>query len=129
MIRGIGCDISDLQRFAPLVEDARFLHRILTSSERAILSTQNPSRKIQWLAGRFCAKEAIAKALGVGIGAEFSFQDVSILTTDRQAPHCVWAEGALTRWGALTTHLSISHSDHQIIALAVLESSSSQIFQ
>lgn len=80
MIDGIGLDIVELDRIARLDEkSAKFRERILTSKEIAFYTTYSPHRKIEFLAGRFAAKEAFAKAKGTGIGSNCSFDEIEIL--------------------------------------------------
>lgn len=78
---GCGCDICDQRRFRNRGADEleALSARILSEEELDQLSTmQHPERRIAFIAGRFAAKEAFAKALGLGISAEFSFLDLSI---------------------------------------------------
>ncbi|WJY27172.1 MULTISPECIES: holo-ACP synthase [Sporosarcina] len=87
MITGIGLDIAELDRIETLDrKSAKFRERILTSAELALYETLSEKRKIEFLAGRFSAKEAFAKALGTGIGPECSFQDISVLPARTGAP-------------------------------------------
>jgi holo-[acyl-carrier protein] synthase len=75
------------------------------------------------LAARFAAKEAVMKALGVGLGA-FSFKDVEVGRQASGAPTLfvrgaaeqLAAEQGVARW-----HLSLSHTDHVATAIAVAE--------
>src|SRR4051794_33973199 len=115
MIIGIGTDIIELSRLEKVGLD-RLIKKILTSDEQSILPI-NEKRKIEFVAGRFAAKEAISKALGTGIGAHFAFHDVSILSDSLGAPQAVWQNGD----NKSTVHLSISHSDHYAVAMVVLE--------
>ena len=79
MIKGIGLDIVEINRISTLADrQPRFLQRILTDSEMEELSSLKGSRKAEFLAGRFAAKEAFAKAKGTGIGSDLSFTDIEI---------------------------------------------------
>ncbi|WP_153944924.1 holo-ACP synthase, partial [Acinetobacter baumannii] len=72
---GTGIDIVELARIRSILqrqEDA-FLTRILTQGERARIPGAS-ARRIEYIAGRYAAKEALSKALGTGIGGSFSFQ-------------------------------------------------------
>lgn len=82
----IGCDIVEVERIESALEKhgERFAKRILTDEEFDVY--QNHAKKIHFLARRFAAKEAIAKALGTGIGEDFSFHDVTIRNTDKGRP-------------------------------------------
>ena len=77
-ILGIGTDIVELDRISNLLErfGQKFVHRILSQDEqKAFARSSNP---VSYLAKRFAAKEAVAKALGTGIGQEFAFNEISI---------------------------------------------------
>lgn len=87
MISGIGLDITELDRIAELDRKSdKFRNRILTTEEHHLYEKLNTYRRIEFLAGRFAAKEAFAKALGTGIGPECSFLDIAILPNEKGAP-------------------------------------------
>jgi len=90
MIAGIGTDIVQIPRIEKVlaVYGERFISRILSENEKKKLMTLNKSSYANFLAKRFAAKEAISKAFGIGIGAQFSFKDVSI-TNDELGKPCV----------------------------------------
>ncbi|MBB4826868.1 holo-[acyl-carrier protein] synthase [Sporosarcina luteola] len=80
MITGIGLDIVELSRIADA--DARsnkFRERVLTARELLRYDELQGNRRIEFLAGRFSAKEAYAKANGTGIGSSCGFLDIEIL--------------------------------------------------
>jgi holo-[acyl-carrier protein] synthase len=115
MISGIGIDIIELDRIKSIIErQPKFIQRILTENEQQIFERLTPARKIEFLAGRFAAKEAFAKARGTGIGNELSFQDIEIKPDSKGKPQVIKPieDGV---------HLSISHSKHYAIAQVVLE--------
>lgn len=75
MIRGVGVDMVEIERIARVcARQPRFVERILTPAERdyCIHRRANPT---QHIAGRWCAKEAIAKA----VGRPLRWQEVEIL--------------------------------------------------
>lgn len=116
MIYGIGLDVIELERIAQAVEkNEKFVERVLTKNERlrydACVTKQ---RKIEFLAGRFAAKEAFSKAFGTGIGA-LSFLDIEILSDDKNKPimTCNKFEGNI--------FVSITHVELLAIAQVVLE--------
>ncbi|OZM55767.1 holo-ACP synthase [Lottiidibacillus patelloidae] len=119
MIIGTGIDIVEIQRIAKLMTNEKFIKRVLTEREQAKLTTLSEKRKIEFLAGRFAAKEAYAKALGTGIGKELSFQDVEIVNDSLGKPF-VQVENKNFK-----AHVSISHSHDYAIAQIILEGSSS----
>jgi holo-[acyl-carrier protein] synthase len=119
MILGTGIDIVELKRIEKLITSEKFIARILTSNEQAKFSALSERRKIEFLAGRFAAKEAYAKALGTGIGKELSFQDIEVINNELGKPfvHCERVKEK--------AHLSISHSQEYAVAQIILEGSSS----
>jgi holo-[acyl-carrier protein] synthase len=91
MIFGIGTDIVEISRIAECYEKhgVNFLNRILTEFERKIFAERykkNQGRGIAYLAKRFCAKEAVAKALKMGIGEDLSFQDIETSNNQKGLP-------------------------------------------
>src|SRR5690625_6077812 len=88
MIKGIGIDIIELGRIERSMEkQRRFVYRILTKKELDYYyALPQERRRIEFVAGRFAAKEAFAKATGRGIGA-LSFQHIEILSKQRGAPN------------------------------------------
>lgn len=115
MIKGIGIDIIEISRIARAVnKNARFVRRILTEKEQDRYDKlSSEGRKLEFLAGRFAAKEAFAKAMGTGIG-KLSFQDIEILSDKQGAPNlvCVAYKGDI--------FISISHSKEYAVAQVVL---------
>jgi len=125
MIVGIGVDIAETARVRQLAErfGERFAARILTGDERAEFDRRK--RPHAYLATRFAAKEAIAKALGTGIGKRFGFHSVQIDHDGAGKPVVNFLEGARALIDDLgITHAMISLSDerHYVVAMVVLES-------
>lgn len=126
MIVGIGMDLAEISRFHKLLEKptaSRFLERVLTPRERE-LCEQRKNRLAEYVAGRFAAKESVAKALGTGIGAAVSFQDIEIVNGDCGQPVCQIDRNALVRAGvdpAVRIHLSITHTEMTAAAFVVIE--------
>ena len=119
----IGTDILRIGRSEDVVERLgdRFVARILTPVEQAeYRASAQPSRL---LAKRFAAKEAIAKALGTGIGRGVSWQDITIGHDDNGAPQVSLCGGALvvaTRRGGTRVELSLADEADYVVAFAVL---------
>ena len=101
MIKGIGLDIVELDRIKKTNE--RFVARVLTPTERDIYEGLSESRKVEFLAGRFSAKEAFSKANGTGIGKDCSFQQIEILKDERGKP-VLYFDGKLTKGFVSITH-------------------------
>lgn len=110
-------DIIELNRIEKIVKRRnKFVHRILTENERMVWDRfENEKRKLEFLAGRFAAKEAVAKAFGTGIG-ELSFQHIEVLSNKKGAPN-VSVKGK----ESFRIFLSITHSREFAAAQAVVE--------
>jgi len=91
-IYGIGTDIVQKSRIEKLFENygERFIKRILTPLECSVLNAHHDA--VSYLAKRFAAKEALAKALGTGLGQELSFIDLSILNDKNGKPYIEWVD-------------------------------------
>ncbi|RDW15087.1 holo-ACP synthase [Oceanobacillus chungangensis] len=117
MIKGIGIDIIELERIKGSLErNNRFVDRILTENEMNLfIRLQNHHRKVEFLAGRFAAKEAFSKAVGTGIG-KLSFHDIEVLPDRNGAP-------TITAYGyeAYRSFISITHSREYAVAQVVIE--------
>lgn len=112
MIVGVGIDLVDIERFRRSLERTPSMRtRLFTESELAYVAPQRDDAAS--LAARFAAREAVMKALGLGLGA-FGFHDVWVERAESGAPSLVvtgrakeLADAAgVTRW-----HLSLTHSD------------------
>ena len=113
-----GVDLIEIDRLAAVAPAirARFLQRIYTSRELDECGDADSS-----LAGRFAAKEAVAKALGCGIGP-IAWQEIEILRSERGAPALYLhgnAHEISGRLGIETWSVSISHSRTHAVAMVV----------
>lgn len=122
-IVGIGTDIVEIERVRRALtrHGNRFAERILTAAELAPMRRNADPAAL--LARRFAAKEAAAKALGCGIGAEAGFHDLIIDHDAAGAPRLVFSGNAAERaqrLGVKQTHLSISDERHYSLAFVVL---------
>ena len=83
---GIGIDAVEVDRFRRLLGRRPALAgRLFTDAERSAATGRDPAAR---LAARFAAKEAVMKALGVGLGA-FAFHDVEVVSLASGAPSLV----------------------------------------
>ena len=117
MIVGHGIDIEELASIQEAVERKdSFAQRVLTAKELERFTGLKGRRKIEYLAGRWSAKEAFAKAMGTGIG-KLSFQDLEVLNDEKGAPYFSQAPFSGKIW------LSISHTEQYATASVILEES------
>jgi holo-[acyl-carrier protein] synthase len=115
MISGIGIDIVEIKRIKEIsARQERFVDRILTPLEKVRFEQLAKGRRVEFLAGRFAAKEAFSKAYGTGIGKEVSFLDIEIDYDEKGKPFILKPikEGV---------HLSISHSMDYAVAQVLIE--------
>ncbi|WP_286237128.1 holo-ACP synthase [Neptuniibacter halophilus] len=124
MIVGVGTDILQISRMQrSLQRTPGLLKRILTPAEQ--LQCSRSARPYLFLAKRFCAKEAIAKALGTGIGRGVSWQHLQIDKDANGRPLVLLSEGAEQRAAELgISRIQLSYSDEReyVVAFAIAES-------
>lgn len=117
MIIGIGLDITELNRIKTIHKRShKFEDRILTERERVQYNELSETRKIEYLAGRFAAKEAFSKARGTGIGKDCSFQDIEILKESSGRP-VLFFKGL-----EVNGFVSITHTKDYAAAQVILQS-------
>lgn len=113
-MQGVGIDILEIDRIAPLISREAFLKRVYTQGEREYLKSCG-KQAAQSAAGMFCAKEAVAKALGTGFSRGLAFRDIEISHTAKGMPQAVVAGHE-----QLSLSLSISHCRTHATAMVVL---------
>lgn len=115
----IGTDIIEIARIKRACRRERFKERFFTSRE--LPATQEYPGFYAHLAGKFAAKEAVAKALGTGF-REFKWKDIEILKDEAGKPYAVLSGKAreiLKAQGYEKVLVTISHSNDYAIAFAV----------
>jgi len=112
----IGTDITVVSRIEKSYQKfgQKFLNRFLNPEE------QNLSHKIESIAGYWASKEAIAKALGCGIGGELSFLDITLYKDAKNAPHFKLNDKAQAVHQIKTSSLSIAHDGGFAIAVVII---------
>ncbi|WP_340021137.1 holo-ACP synthase [Paenibacillus sp. FSL K6-1096] len=127
MIYGIGHDILEIGRVEEIAAGSlgrRFAQRILTARE-LVLAEGKGAKAVEFIAGRFSAKEAVVKALGCGIGQAVGFRDIEILPDAMGKPVAALSAQAWARLGLPgqkhIIHLTITHSRGLASAFAVVE--------
>ena len=126
MTLAIGTDIVEISRIESSLsrQGDRLVQRILRPNEQAkYASIQNIKVKTAYLAKRWCAKEAIAKALGTGIAKGVGFQQIEIIHDELGAPMVNLYDGALSRLhdlGAKKALISLSDEQHYALAFCTL---------
>jgi holo-[acyl-carrier protein] synthase len=124
VIHGIGSDIVEYARIEKMWVryGDRFAERVLSESE---LPGFNPGpNAARFLAKRFAAKEAFAKAVGSGLREPVSLRRISITHDSLGKPVLQFDEvlrGYLAQLGISGHHVSISDERNTIVAFVVLE--------
>ncbi len=117
---GIGVDAVEIERFRRSLQRTPSMRdRLFTPHELEYVEPK--ADPVPSLAARFAAREAVMKALGVGLGA-FGFHDVWVTRAPSGAPSLAFTGAALTlatAAGVDTWHLSITHTDVVAIAYVV----------
>jgi holo-[acyl-carrier protein] synthase len=115
--RGVGIDLLEIDRLERALErHPRLAERLFTPAERAYAATR--ARPGQHLAARFCAKEAVAKALAL---QAWNWSDIEVVGTD--GPPEVRLQGAAAGRAAelgVEVDVSLTHTRRDAGAIAVL---------
>ena len=122
MIRGVGIDITEIEKIAKSVESEAFQRKIFTPAE--LKKCSEIKNRVECLAGKFAAKEAFMKALGAGLRQDVWFTQIEVLSDESGKPivHVSGeAEKRLKENGAKLVHVSISHSGGFAVAVVILE--------
>ncbi len=124
MILGVGTDLVDIGRIRMALGrwGERFAERVLVDPE---LERFRAHRKPEsYLAKRFAAKEAFAKAMGTGIRYPVTWQNVSVANHPSGRPYLVFSAplaALLEERGVRRVHLALSDEVTVAAAFVVLE--------
>ncbi|NMA65002.1 MAG: holo-ACP synthase [Clostridiaceae bacterium] len=119
-----GMDIVELDRIAKALSrhGDKFKNKIFTEQERTYCESKGKA-SLQSYAARFCAKEAVSKALGTGISGGVSFLDIEILNKQNGKPLVFLyneAKKIFEKIGGQTIDISLTHSRDYAAAQAVI---------
>ncbi len=118
-----GIDLVETERVARAIErqGEAFLNRVFTPAERAYCGSLAASACSY--AARWAAKEAVAKALGTGIGEGARWVEIEVTRDAAGQPgillHGAAAASAAAR-GVKEVRISLTHTEHYAAAFAVL---------
>jgi len=119
LIHGLGNDILEIARIRRVIDThgKKALSRLFTPKERLYcLKRRDP---VPHFAGKFCAKEAVVKALGCGLGKTASWQDIEILNNDAGEPEVFLSPALNTKFNHPKILISISHCKLYAMATAI----------
>ena len=116
---GVGLDLLEVARLErALSRRPRLAERLFTDRERHYAGGR--ARPAQHLAARFCAKEAVAKALGL---SSWSFRDVEVVVTGTAPEVYLSGNAAARAWElGVTLQVSLTHTRATAGAVAVASS-------
>ena len=114
----IGIDLIKTSRMNSMIErfGDKALQKFLCSSEIELVKNYKTA------SGFWAVKEACSKALGVGIGSECSFHDITISKTDKGAPLVHLSEKIIKKFNITDISVSITHDGDYAIAVVAVES-------
>ena len=118
----LGVDLVDIARFARIAGHPGGCRLVFTRAELAHADTLGETRRREYLAGRFCAKEATAKALGCGFGQGLLWRDIEVIGDAHGKPLAALSGGAqavATRSRVERVELSLSHQGGLVVCVAV----------
>ncbi len=121
MIKGIGCDILEIERVRKLVDNNNFMSTYYTEKELSYIKER--ANIAETATAIFCAKEAAAKAIGTGFKG-FSPRDIEILHRENGMPYIALnekASEAAKKCGIKTFHVSLSHCREYAAAYVTAE--------
>ena len=111
----IGIDIVSIKRFEKFLEKKTALQKYLSDEEICLVTSASTA------AGFFATKEAVAKALGTGIGKTCNFKDIKIHKDEKGAPYYTLSTHLIEEFAILETALSISHDSGFAIAVTEIK--------
>ncbi|MGH8244514.1 MAG: holo-ACP synthase [Steroidobacteraceae bacterium] len=123
MIFGVGTDLVQVERIEATYRrfGEHFVERLLMPEERRLF---DPARRpVRFLAMRFAAKEAIAKALGTGFRHGIWIRDLGFLADRRGKPEVIFSvrgRSVADRLGAGEGYVSLSDEAGLVMAFAVM---------
>ncbi|MBU0721283.1 holo-ACP synthase [bacterium] len=117
----IGIDIIKIPRMHRFVErfGEKALQKFLCKEEILLVKNNKTA------SGFWAAKEACSKALGVGIGSECGFHDITIYKTQKGAPHIKLSQKITDMFQISDISVSITHDGEYAIAVVAIERSTS----
>ncbi|HMC16508.1 MAG TPA: holo-ACP synthase [Albitalea sp.] len=127
-IYGIGTDICDIRRMRATLarRGERFAEKVLGPHEIEVFRERHArveARGVSYLATRFSAKEAFAKAIGLGMRMPMTWRDCEVVNAPSGKPG-IRLHGELARWfeaRGLQAHLSVTDETDYAAAFVVVE--------
>ena len=121
MIKGVGTDILEINRMEKLVDNNKFMSTYYTQKELSYI--MDKANRAETAAATFCAKEAVAKAIGTGF-VGFLPRDIEIDRDERGRPTVVLydrAKKTAEEFGITKIHVSLTQCRNYAAAFAADE--------
>lgn len=121
---GLGIDLCQVERIEKAIAaHANFLSRYYTEEEQAYIA-QRGSVGAQSAAAMFAAKEALLKAMGIGLSSGISLREIGVCHDENGAPRYELTGAAaekLRAMGGGSVFLSLTHEGGMAAAVAVID--------
>lgn len=120
-------DMVDIDRIARAVENRRFVERVYTPEEAVYCRGRDGAAAF---AARFAAKEAFLKALGTGLAAGITWQDIEVRRAENGRPSLTITGRAgeiMEQQGVRHAHLTMTHTATTAAATVVLEGTAAHV--
>lgn len=114
----IGVDVVEIKRMEAALKSERFIERVFTDEEREYCASRG--YEPETYAGIFAAKEAVGKALGVGLSG-LNFHDIEVVHDKSGAPEIRLGGKAEETANGKTAEISVSHDGGIAVAFCVLK--------
>lgn len=120
----IGIDLVSISRIQNSYErfGNLFLNRFLSTQEQSLCCKDNQDLNFQRIASFWAIKEAVSKALGVGIGSELGFLDIMISKDSKGAPKVALSEEKMQSFAIKCISVSVTHDQGLAIASVLIHS-------
>jgi holo-[acyl-carrier protein] synthase len=118
-----GVDLVECERIGCSIEQygEAFLKRVFTTGERAYC--EGHARRAQSYAARWAAKEAVAKALGCGIGEAASLVEIEVTRDAAGQPGIALhgsAAATAAAMGVVEVRVSLTHTENYAAAFVIV---------
>ncbi|MBX7266514.1 holo-ACP synthase [Micromonospora sp. Llam7] len=117
----LGVDLVEIARISRIAAHPGGRRLVFTAAELAHADTLGQRRATEYLAGRFGAKEAVAKVLGRGLGQGLVWRDIEVVADRYGAPTVTLRGGAravATAAGIDRVEVSLSHQGGLVVCVA-----------
>lgn len=118
----IGVDIVKIQRFEKLISDEKFLNKVYSNYEINYIK-QKGANATSAMAGLYCAKEAVLKAIGIGINGGIKLNEISIIHNNSGKPYVELNDkiiSYLSKYDLKEIKISISHDKDYAISQCII---------